>query len=662
MKSKTFGGVCALVLLLLGIPSAVQVGLWFGYALGALVAAAMFLCVVSILRSHQAQALRLRELQEQFGEVSHKHQQLESDRERDRQEQLHLQLAEKVFACSSEGILITDAATHIVQVNDAFCSTLGIERERLLGKKLHSLRGVIGDASFYVSIRRSLRQSGKWSGEYCDRDKDGAPRVKWFSINAVLGTDGQIAQYVVIASDITRARQTEDDLYRLVHFDHLTEIPNRRMFRDQLQLSLNQAQRYGRELALLFIDLDRFKNVNDTLGHRAGDQLLTQVAGRLGSVLRNTDLLSRFGGDEFAVLLVEKASQRDAVLVARRLLEQFLLPFSIDGHDVYVSASIGISLYGSTGNDPEQLLKEADIAMYYAKEQGRNNFQFYCREINHHTTSRLALERDLRKAIETDQLFLNYQPKVDLETGMVTGMEALARWRHPTQGLVSPGEFIPLAEEVGLIDAIGEIVLRQGCEQLRRWKDQGLPAVRLAVNLSARQFVRLDLVKDIKRVLEQTRVEPFLLELEITEGTLLKDIDFTVRVLGELRALGVSVAIDDFGTGYSSLSYLKRLPIDSIKIDQSFVREESLGADNAAIITAVIAMAHGLGLKVVAEGVESEAILGFLRMRGCDEAQGYYLSRPLDTEGFSSYLKEYSVSKKVVPVGWSQAGEPIGHA
>ncbi|MDP1989817.1 MAG: EAL domain-containing protein, partial [Syntrophales bacterium] len=429
-------------------------------------------------------------------------------------------------------------------------------------------------------------------------------------------------------------KQAEERIRHLAHYDALTGLANRSMFSQRLGHALAQARRNGMQLAVLFIDLDRFKNINDTLGHEAGDSVLKEVAERLHGCLRESDTIGRFGGDEFVALLEGIPQPMHCAEVAQKILAAVARPFALDTQEFHLTASIGISTYPADSEDLQSLLKNADVAMYRAKELGRNNFQFYSAQMNIHTLERLALESSLRGALERNEFVLHYQPKIDIRSGRIIGMEALVRWQHPTKGLIPPMQFIPLAEETGLIVPIGEWVLRTACACNKSWQEQGLPPLRIAVNLSARQFAYENLLRDVARVLNETGLDAAFLELEITESMVMHDPEHAIELLNKLKAMGISISIDDFGTGYSSLSYLKRFPIDSVKIDRSFIKELPLDSDDAAITQAIIAMAHGLKLKVIAEGAETAEQLSFLRAHNCDEMQGYYFSKPLPEHEF----------------------------
>jgi diguanylate cyclase (GGDEF)-like protein len=444
----------------------------------------------------------------------------------------------------------------------------------------------------------------------------------------------------LLTEDNTARRLAESALKFQNNRDPLTGLANRNLLRDRLGLAIAQAARSAHPIWVLFVDLDRFKFINDSLGHLAGDELLKKVAERLQGALRETDTVARLGGDEFVLLLPEGNENPLSTVIVQRVMDAIAQPLSIEGHEFFLTCSIGVSSYPVDGEDVETLIKHADIAMYRAKQTGRNNFQFYTAKMNEQALERLRLEGDLRLALERDEFILHYQPQVDLRSGRIVGMEALIRWQHPALGMVPPGRFIGLAEETGLIVPIGAWVLRTACAQIKSWQDAGLGFLRVSVNLSARQFYQRDLLESIGEVLARTGLDPQYLEIELTESMVMTDVDSAVAILRGLKALGVQMSIDDFGTGYSSLSYLKRFPIDVLKIDQSFVRDITIDPDDAAIVTSIISLAHNLRLNVIAEGVETEAQLEYLRRHGCDEIQGYYFSRPVDAEAFAALVVE----------------------
>jgi PAS domain S-box-containing protein len=502
-------------------------------------------------------------------------------------------------------------------------------------------------------------------------------------VETLFDEDRRPLQLYGILQDITELRQAEDRIRELAFTDSLTQLPNRSLFKDRLGEALRLAKRHDRLLALLFLDLDHFKRINDTLGHRIGDLLLQATAERLRESLRASDSvgresndspdndrawlvcnIARLGGDEFTVLLSEIRRCEDAAIVAERIQMQLSRPLTLEGHEVFITPSIGIAIFPHDGDDAETLLKNADMAMYAAKHQGRNLYRFYDVSLNETALQRLTIENQLRKAIERHELSLHYQPQLDLPSGRICGVEALVRWQNPLLGSVSPLDFIPLAEETGLIIPIGEWVLRTACQQARLWRDNGCNLARIAVNISVLQFMQPDFPKLVARILKETDLDADALELEITESLLMKDPDGATGILQDLKALGVQLAIDDFGTGYSSLSRLKQLPLDRLKIDKAFVREVNTRPDDAAITTAVIAMAESMGLRVIAEGVENEAQLGFLRSRRCDEIQGYYLSRPLPVDQITALLQHhqqtYAVTSASVARGQADQSKFFG--
>jgi diguanylate cyclase (GGDEF)-like protein len=452
---------------------------------------------------------------------------------------------------------------------------------------------------------------------------------------------GEFIGYHGIARDVSARRQAEQRIQYLATHDDLTGLPNRTMFNTVLNMAFNTAQRYQRCFALVFIDLDRFKVINDTLGHEAGDALLRQVARRLKACLRASDLVARLGGDEFVVLVQEITEAAQAAAVAQKILSAINQPLVLMGQECRVTASVGVSLYPAHAQDELTLMKNADLAMYLAKEEGKNNYQFFSPAIKAESVGRLAMEAALRRALERDELFLHYQPKLCLKTGRITGAEALLRWKHPELGMVSPAQFIPLAEETGLIVPIGLWVLRTACEQSVAWQRAGLPPVCVAVNLSPRQFNDERLLPDIRGALAESGLGPEHLELEITEGTVMQDSQRAARILGEIKALGIALAIDDFGTGYSSLAQIKRFPIDTIKVDRSFIRNLPQDAEDKAITQAILAIAKTLGLAVVAEGVETAEQESFLRDHACDQTQGYFFSKPIAADDFAALLRRH---------------------
>ncbi len=554
------------------------------------------------------------------------------------QREEELKLAATVFDSSREIIVITDANTNIISVNRAFSEISGYDSAEVIGQNIRILKSGRQDASFYDAMWKSIKSVGYWQGELWNRRKDGEVYPAWVSISAVRNEGNVIEKYISVSTDITEFKQAEDRIRYLAYYDPLTDLPNRTLLRDRTEQVLHNASRERRQAALLFLDLDNFKNINDSLGHLSGDELLQEVAKRIQSELRQSDTVGRLGGDEFLILLAD-VNVGAAMHVARNLLNGISRPFTAQGHTLTVSASIGIALFPRDGNTFEELHKNADIAMYKAKELGRNRYHFFTQELNSAAMERLVLENALRRALDENQLNLHFQPQVEIASGRIIGTEALLRWNHPELGSVSPAKFIPVAEESGLIGPIGAWVVREACRQNKAWQDAGLPPMVVAVNTSTRQYSMGDVYAMVSDALQSSGLDPRYLEVEITESLLAQDIDATLDVLTNLKALGVQIAVDDFGTGYSSLAYLKRFPLNKLKIDQSFVRDLDTDEDDRAIAAGVINLGHSLQLTAIAEGVETEQQLETLRTLGCDEAQGYLFSRPLPPEELERLLR-----------------------
>ncbi|HXF67692.1 MAG TPA: PAS domain S-box protein [Burkholderiales bacterium] len=545
---------------------------------------------------------------------------------------------------------ISDAAQkRTLYLSPAAQTLLGRPLEALLSRPRLLVRAVHPQDRPRVHAAHKSAASGGYDLTYRVVRPDGT--IRWVQDRAfpVHDAEGRIYRIAGITEDVTERKLAEERLLHLAHYDVLTSLPNRVLFYDRLKQVLAQARRNQWTVGVMFIDLDRFKNVNDTLGHSVGDRLLQQVSERLMRAVRTGDTVGRLGGDEFAIVLSNLASAQDASLVAQKIMASFSEPFKLEGTEVYVTASIGITLYPDDSTDQDTLIRNADTAMYRAKEVGRNSYQFYTPEMNARTLELLGMENSLRRALDRDEFLLYYQPKASIADGDIVGVEALLRWKHPERGMVSPAEFMPVLEETGLIVSVGNWVLRSVCAQIKAWERAGIRPVPVAVNLSARQFATRDLGATIKRVIEEHRVDPRLIELEITESSLMANTEEAVRTLEYLSGLGVRLSIDDFGTGYSSLAYLKRFPLDALKIDRSFVADLTTDADDSTITRAVISMAHSLGLKVVAEGVETESQLAFLSEYGCDEIQGYYFARPMPAEECGAWLKEDRRLKRARP-------------
>ena len=555
-----------------------------------------------------------------------------------------LRLADQVFENSIEGIIITDPAANILRVNRAFTTITGYGEDEVLGQNPRLLRSDHHDAAFFREMWVALVEYGYWQGEVWNRRKNGEVYPQWLSMIAIRNEAGETIHYLGIFADLSEKKQAEAHLHHLAYYDVLTELPNRMQLEDRLKQALAAAMANNSLMALLHLDLDRFKAINDSLGHAFGDSLLQAVAERLAGNIRGSDTIARFSGDEFAMLLTDVGNQENAGVVARKILETLAKPFNLDGHEIFVTPSIGIAFYPLDAANKEDLLKNADSATSHAKLQGGNCYRFYSREMNTVVSQRLNLETSLRHALEREEFVLYYQPQIGLGDNRIVGMEALLRWQHPERGLVSPMEFIPLLEETGLIVPVGEWVLRTACAQNRAWQDAGLPPMRVAVNLSAHQFRQSNLTDVVCQTLLDTGLAPEHLELEVTESVMIQDLQTTITTLHQLHVIGIQISIDDFGTGYSSLGYLKRLPISKIKIDQSFVRDICADPDDAAIADAVISLGHSLKLQVIAEGVETVEQLDYLRAHGCDEVQGYYFSRPLPVEAFAALVVGHQAS------------------
>ena len=550
------------------------------------------------------------------------------------------QLAATVFEAASEGIVIFDPNYALIAVNQAFSRVTGYAVEDMLGRNVVDLPCSRDARRHYAAIHQALEQHGTWQGELVETRKNGELYPQWLQLNTVRDTRGSVSHIVGFFADLSARRESEERMRYLTHYDELTGLANRSLFRERLGEAHQRVRQGGyRSLALLHINLDRFKLLNDSLGHEIADQLLQKMARRLVNALPEADTIARLSGDEFAVLFNAYGNLSSLARVATRLSSKLRLPVTVEGHELVVSASIGISMLPDTARDISALVSQSNIAMQHAKHLGGNNFQFYTDSLQASTLERWQLENQLRKAIEEKQLKVFYQPKLCLATGRLNAAEALVRWDHPTLGNVPPGDFIGLAEEAGLIGPIGEFVLRQACWQACEWQRQGLAPIRVSVNLSVHQLRQGKVVSLVRQVLEETGLAPHNLELELTESHLLDSVEHIIATFQQLRNLGVKLAIDDFGTGYSSLSYLKRIPVDYVKIDQAFIRGLGESTVDAAITRAIIAMAHGLSLKVVAEGVERPEQLEFLKAERCDEVQGYLVSRPVEADGLLQLLR-----------------------
>lgn len=567
---------------------------------------------------------------------------------KERSEQLNLALAREVeqrrlaatvFEASAEGIVILDPDFRVLAVNQAFSRISGYAAEELVGRRAYELPCNRDARRHFPVIAPALEQQDSWQGELVEARKSGELYPQWLQLNVVRDSHADVSHIVAFIGDLSVRRQSEARVRHLTHFDELTGLANRLLFKERLEEANQRVRQGSRNLALLHINLDRFKLLNDSLGHELSDQVLQKFAQRLTKALPEADTIARLSGDEFAVLFDAYGSLTSLARVATRLLSKLGRPLLIDGHELVISASMGISLLPDSARDIATLVSQANKAMHQAKHLGGGSFQFFSHSLQTSTLERLQLENQLRKAIAEDQLKVFYQPKLCLKTGRLHAAEALVRWDHPQLGSVPPSEFIGLAEETGLIGAIGEFVLREACRQACEWQRGGLAPIRVSVNLSVHQLRQGKLVSLVRQVLEETGLAPSYLELELTESQLLDSLESILTTFQQLHELGVKLAIDDFGTGYSSFSYLKRFAVDYVKIDQTFIRGVGRCREDEAITKAIITMAHSLGLKVVAEGVEDAQQLSFLRAQSCDEVQGYLISRPVHAYALADLLR-----------------------
>ena len=555
-----------------------------------------------------------------------------------------LQLAESVFNNSNEAILVTDSNNRIISVNPAFSVLTGYSQDDVLGQNPSMLKSGENDQVFYQQLWESLLSNGYWKGEILNRRKSGELYPEWLSIRAVRGYDGSVVNYIGIFSDISEFKHATERVEFLAHYDPLTELVNRHLLEELVGQAILMAARSKTQLAILFIDLDRFKLINDTLGHSTGDLVLKVVAKRLREMTRDVDIVARLSGDEFIIVLSGIAGGSDVIVVVRKLIAVLEAPMKINGKYLTVTSSIGISLYPVDGVNYESLLKNADTAMYRAKKSGINKFLFFTADMNC-SEEILLMENALRTALIAGEFEVHYQPQVNLGSRQIIGMEALLRWNSDEFGTVSPATFIPMAEEIGLIVVIGEWVLREACRQNAEWQRQGLLSVVVAVNLSAIQFRQKDLMETVLSALQDSSLAPEYLELELTENIVMQDVDSAIVQLHDLKKLGIKLSVDDFGTGYSSLAYLKRFPIDKLKIDQSFIRDLVSDSDDEKIVKAIIGLAQAMNFKVIAEGVETREQFTFLRDHQCDEMQGYWFSKPLPVNKMMKLLKQSGIPR-----------------
>ncbi|PIB44017.1 diguanylate cyclase [Pseudomonas sp. 2822-15] len=587
-----------------------QLGHWLqvrGYVWVALSALVIYLICARFARTHRLQ------------------QPLKENRER-------LQQAAAVFDCTREGVLVTDAQGLIVHVNRAFMEITGYSREDVMGQRPSLFKSGRHSSNFYQQVFQTLERTGEWSGEIWNRRKSGEIYPQWQTIRVIHNDQGQVSHYVAVFSDISAIKDSEHELAHLAHHDPLTDLPNRLLFTDRAEQALASAQVHKRGCALLLMDLDHFKIINDSLGHNVGDQLLKAVGERLKGLFGPGVTLARLGGDEFAVLAESCPQVVQAAALAQRMLDAMKEPFVFDGNQLFISASIGISLFPSDALSAEQLLRNADSALFKAKSAGREGYALYTEELTAHAQHRVEIASELRRALDQQELRVYYQPVHDLQGSRLVGVEALVRWQHPERGLVPPGEFIPIAERTGLIADIDAWVMDQACRQMGQWLADGAPLSFIAVNVSSRLFARRELYEQVAQVLHTTGLDPAYLELEVTESAVMEDPEVALEQLHRLRELGLRLAIDDFGTGYSSLLRLKRLPVQKLKIDQGFVAGLPWDEDDAAIVRVVIALAKSMGMQVHAEGIEQVEQARFLLEQECDLGQGYWFGRPVPAQ------------------------------
>ncbi|MGC2854051.1 EAL domain-containing protein [Novispirillum sp. DQ9] len=563
-------------------------------------------------------------------------------------DQQQLRLQGTAMAAAANAIFITDISGRIEWVNEAFTRLSGFEAEEVLGRQPSVLRSGLQDEDFYRELWQTVLAGHVWRGELIERRKDGSLYSVEQTVAPILDDEGRVAHFVAVHEDVTSRKEAEQRVAYLANYDMLTRLPNRVLFRDRLYEAVTERRTARAPLAVLFIDLDRFQRVNDTLGHDVGDQLLMTVASRINAAAAaDADTIARIGGDEFAIIQTRLPNNEAAASLARKVIDAVRRPVDLDGIEVQVGANVGIAIYPQDGDDPDHLIKNADMAMYRAIRSETEEYFFFSNEMNDEARQRLGLEGDLRRAVENGDLELYYQPQIDVKTRKVVGVEALLRWHHPTQGMIPPTRFIPVAEDSGLILPMGEWVLHEAISQGQRWREAGLPLITMAINISAVQFRQQDLVGHVRRTLDGTGSDASRLELELTESMLMQDAAGAVRILQELSDIGAQLAIDDFGTGYSSLSYLKQFPVDKLKLDQSFVRHLPGDNNDAVIARATINLGHSLGLEVIAEGVETEEQFAYLRAQGCDVVQGYLFGRPVPAADLATMLRAQAAESLV---------------
>jgi diguanylate cyclase (GGDEF)-like protein/PAS domain S-box-containing protein len=558
----------------------------------------------------------------------------------EQEQQLRQALA--VLSITNDGVIITDARARIVFVNKAWCDTSGYSQEEAIGRTPGALvkSGLQEGSSFYREMWAALTQQDEWRGEIINRDKNGGTSPQFLRVRGVRNK-GVLTHYVGVITDLSRLKQSEREREQLAHYDPLTRLPNRQLARSRLEFAIREAEQNSGRVGLMSIDLDRFKNINDSLGHVVGDQILQHMARRIQERIRGKDTLARLGGDEFMLILAQAKHLNEVARMAQIILDLLRQPVRIeDGREIFIGASVGVSIYPEDGKTATDLIQHADTAMYHAKQQGRDTFCFYTAQLSTQMRQRLYLETQMHRALENGEFKMFYQPQVDIASGQVNGVEALMRWESPELGSISPTEFIPVAEQSGLILSMGAWAMGEACVQAKRWLDEGLPPLVMAVNVSVHQFRSKNLLAVVETALRQSELPAHYLEIELTESAFFENAEEAIATAHTLHDLGIKLALDDFGTGYSSLAYLSRFPLDKIKIDQSFVRDITSNPTNAAIANATIALAQSLRMSVLAEGVETVSQLNFLRQHGCVSIQGFFFSPPLDAEACAQLLRQ----------------------
>ena len=561
-----------------------------------------------------------------------------------RRAEAEMEMASKVLENTAEGVMVTDAESRIIHVNSAYTELTGYNEEELLGK-VPLLLQKESKSKIYQGIQQSLEKDGVWRGELWSSRKNGSNYPEMINIKAIRNKEGKISNYFSMSNDITEQKQWEEQLYHMAHYDSLTGLPNRTLFKDRLKQEISRSDRNDKNFGVLFLDLDLFKSINDSLGHAAGDELLKIVAERLKETLRNADSIARLGGDEFTIMVTDLAASYEKNInyltrLCEKIIEVIKQPMEIGGREINATCSVGVTIFPVDADNVEDLLRNADSAMYYAKSQGRRNYQFYSKEFNEQAVDRLEKEIEFRAALKSGALQLYFQPQVDVISRHVVGAEALLRWKKDGEIILGPDKIVTLAEETGLIFELGNWILKQACQECKKWADKGHNKIRVAVNLSTRQFRQKDLVEIVTNILDETGLPGKMLELEVTESALMENIEYSVEMMADLSRKGIRWSLDDFGTGYSSLTYLRDFPVHVLKVDQSFVREITINPEDSAIVETIIDLAHRLHLTVIAEGVENEEQLKVLSLMNCEQVQGYYFGEPMQVKDFVAYVNE----------------------